>query len=46
MNKFQLLSSNLGQKTNEDEEVLGFLETDITNEAKRASRLVSHCFST
>lgn len=37
----QLLSSNLMQRADEDEELLGFLISDIEKEIRRASHLVS-----
>lgn len=36
-----MLGANLSQKLDENDGVLGFLEDDLTKEAKRASRLVS-----
>lgn len=37
---FQLFSSGLQQKLNDNEEILGYLKTDIDAELKRASKLV------
>lgn len=39
--KIQMLASNLTQKFDENEGIMGFLEDDLTKESKRASRLVS-----
>lgn len=43
---FQLFASGLQQKLNDNEEILGYLKTDIDAELKRASKLVRMlCYS-